>query len=288
MQVPKFWSKATAQQTTPQGKDVAFSCWRPSQISQADAYASALIAAERVLKAFLCGNEVTRYPYGCASPREEVTNELSDDQGNVTAIVTRNRYGSLVLNTERVLFVDIDFPPDGFVETIKHLFARLLGRKAAPLASRHEENVKTSLQQFLSAHSQWNLRLYRTFAGLRAIATHDLFDPADELVYSLLEQLGSDPLYIRLCKTQKCFRARLTPKPWRCGHVANSIPYPLQDAQQTERYERWKAQYESRQRGYATCQFLGALGSGHVHPDVGQIIGLHDFATRCDAPLPLA
>ena len=34
---------------------------------------------------------------------------------------------------------------------------------------------------------------------------------------------GSDSPYIRLCKTQECFRARLLPKPWLYRHHANTM-----------------------------------------------------------------
>jgi hypothetical protein len=220
--------------------------------------------------------------------REEVLNTIEDGQGNMIAVVTRNLCGSLVLNAERVMFVDIDFPPVYTGEATKHFFARILGRaKKTPEAER-EEQARASVEQFMAANPSWGLRLYRTSGGLRAIVTHDVFDPKSFETLDVLQKMGSDPLYVRLCKAQECFRARLTPKPWRCGHHANTIQYPIQDAKVAQRYEQWKSEYDARQREYATCRFVGQLGNGDVHPEVGRIIELHDFATRCNEQLALA
>ena len=47
--------------------------------------------------------------------------------------------------------------------------------------------------------------------------------PADQV----FDTLGADPPYRRLCRTQKCFLARLTPKPWRCGVAKPPVPVAL-------------------------------------------------------------
>lgn len=288
MEIPKFWSKGSATGKARDGRDVSFSCWRPSDISEADAHESALSAAKRILDALLAGRKLDRYAYGCVPLREEVVNAIEDEQGNAVAVVTRNLCGSLVLNTERVMFVDIDFPPVSLGEAAKHFLARLLGRaKKTPEAER-EDQARASVEQFVAGNPPWSLRLYRTFAGFRALVTHDVFDPKSDAVLDVLRQMGSDPLYVRLCKAQECFRTRLTPKPWRCGHHANTQKYPIEDVAAAERYETWKSEYDARQRRYATCRFLGQLGGGTVHPEVERIIELHDFATRCNEPLALA
>lgn len=288
MKIPKFWAKGSAKGKARDGREVSFSCWRPSDIGEADAQESALSAAKRILDALLAGQKLDRYAYGCIPLREEVTNKMEDGQGNIIAVVTRNAYGSLVLNTERVMFVDIDFPPVSAAEAIKHFFMRLVGQAKKTPESKREEEATASIQQFIVANPSWSLRLYRTFSGLRAIATHDVFDPKSDATIDLLKQMGSDPLYIRLCKAQECFRARLTPKPWRCGYHANTHNYPSDNAEAAQRYEKWKTEYEVRQRGYATCRFLGRLGNEMVHPEVSQFVELHDFATRCNEQLKLA
>lgn len=288
MKIPKFWSKGTAEGASATGQRLVFSCWRPSDVSEEDARESALAAAKRVLEAALRGRKLDRYAYGRSPLREAVLNTMEDEQGNRIAVVTRNSYGALVLNAERVLFVDIDFPPVAVGEAAKHFFARLFGRaKPSPEAQREAE-TRARVEQFMAQRSHWGFRLYRTLAGLRGIVTHDVFDPKSAAALDILQQLHSDPLYIRLCKAQECFRARLTPKPWRCRHCANTTPYPIEDAAATAGFERWEAEYAARQREYATCRFLGTLGNGAVHPEVERVVELHDFVTKCNEPLALA
>jgi hypothetical protein len=123
---------------------------------------------------------------------------------------------------------------------------------------------------------------------VRGIVTHDVFDPKDQAALGILREMGSDPLYIRLCKAQECFRARLTPKPWRCGHSSNTVGYPIKDDEAARRFEKWEAKYDARQRKYATCRFLAHLGVEKPHPEVGRVIELHDFVTKCNESLALA
>ncbi len=113
------------------------------------------------------------------------------------------------------------------------------------------------------------MRLYRTFGGLRAIVMHDVMDPQSAAALDVLKLLGSDPLYIKLCKAQECFRARLTPKPWRCGCKPNPLRHPITDEKLLTWYDRWKEDYDARQAPFATCRYLASLGNPAVHSDVG-------------------
>ena len=72
------------------------------------------------------------------------------------------------------------------------------------------------------------------------------------------------------------FPRRLTPKPWRCGCKPNPPRYPITDQKLLLWYERWKEDYESRQAPFGTCRFMVAMGNPAVHPDVLQIVELHD------------
>ena len=131
------------------------------------------------------------------------------------------------------------------------------------------------------------MRLYRTAGGLRGLATHAVFDPAAETSIATLATLGSDPLYIRLCRNQESFRARLTPKPWRCGAGRSTFAWPREGAA-IERFEAWLSVYEERQRQFATCLFLDSIGPPTTHAEVAPLIKLHDTLTRANEPLPLA
>jgi hypothetical protein len=266
---------------------VRFSCWRSSDTSEAVAHQSALSAARRILDGFLRGKRLDRYEYGCVPLREEVLKQVEGADGRLLAVLTRNGYGSVVLNTERVMFVDIDFPENP-ADAGKSLFKGLFGRKPKSPEEEKEERARGPVDQFIAANPTWGMRLYRTFAGLRAIVTHDVMDPQSTAVLDVLKQLGSDPLYVKLCKAQECFRARLTPKPWRCGCVPNPLRHPITDQKLLRWYERWKEDYETRQAGFATCRFLASLGNPFVHPEAEQIVELHDFTTRAGETVPLA
>ena len=45
-------------------------------------------------------------------PREEIVREIAGASGQTDAMLTRNSYSALVLNTPRLMFIDIDIPPD--------------------------------------------------------------------------------------------------------------------------------------------------------------------------------
>ena len=93
--------------------------------------------------------------------REEVLNQVEGPDGRLLAVVTRNGYGSVVLNTERVMFVDIDFPEkpgDGG----KSLFKGLFGRKPKSPEEEKEERARLAVDQFIAANPSWGMRLYRT------------------------------------------------------------------------------------------------------------------------------
>jgi hypothetical protein len=286
MRIPLYWSQATAE-GSDRGRATSFSCWKSSDVSVEDAQQSALAAATKVLQKLAAGNLAGRYPYGDAPLREEVIQRFEDSQGNLYAAVTRNGYGSLVLNAARVMFIDIDFPATRRLGGLLGFFARLF-RTPPPPDIQPETEAWNRLAKFLNTRPDWGIRIYATAAGVRGLVTHDLFDPAADATLAALNEVGADPLYVRLCKAQACFRARLTPKPWRCGHYVNRTVWPREDENQQQRFEKWLAVYMSRQSQYITCRYLGALGNNSVHPDVQTILEVHDKITRCNEALPLA
>ena len=105
----------------------------------------------------------------------------------------------------------------------------------------------------------------------------------------IFQALGADPLYRKLCKTQKCYRARLTPKPWRCEFGAGKPPrWPYANARAEKRFQKWEAEYQTASAGWATCTLVRQIGNSMIHPDVQHIVKLHDDATRVGSNLPLA
>lgn len=288
MKLMEFWAKATVEELGRDGRRREFSCWRSSDLNEADAHRTALNAARRALGKLLAGEPLDRYGYGEAPLREEIIDRIADPSGRITGAVTRNRYGALVLNTDRVMFFDVDFPPVTLRESVVYFFRRLFSGSARSPESRRELDGVRRLYEIVAEMPDWSLRLYRTHSGLRALVMHDVFDPVAAESIAWMESFGCDPLYVRLCKAQGSFRARLTPKPWRCGCEVCPVRWPLENADQEDRFARWLAGYEEQCAPYATCRFLGVLGSATVHPEAAALMDLHDRATRCREQLPLA
>jgi hypothetical protein len=155
-----------------------------------------------------------------------------------------------------------------------------------PPSPDHLGPILANAHAWASAHPGWQWRIYRTKAGVRLLATHALFTPSDPQVQQVFEAMGADPLYRKLCTNQQCFRARLTPKPWRCGIQAPSQRWPFASSQAEAEYDEWQAEYLARCREWATCELLE--DHGPAHPELAPLIAFHDATTRLGSGLPLA
>lgn len=288
MKIPAYWSRASIEQTGPSGQPLSVASWQWSDASEEDAHRSALAAARRAVDRLLHGERPDAYGYTDRPLREEVLERFSGDDGDLTAALTRNRYGAIVLNAASAMFIDLDFPLVSAGEQFSSFFARLFNRRKPTPEVVREQQVWDRLEDFVQENHGWSFRVYRTAAGIRALATHDLFDPTSPDTIEVMNRLGADPLYVRMCKAQACFRARLTPKPWRCGQSSNTVSWPWQGDEDRARFEQWNTQYEQSQDPFATCRFIGTLGLEQIHSDLHTIVKLHDRMTRCDRPLPLA
>ena len=270
MNFPKFWAR---------GQSGGFSVWRWSDTSVDEAKVAAQAAAEKLAAQFEADNlPRDRYGYGTRPMREPVIREIRNAAGELTNAITRNSYGCQVLNSAGAMFVDVDFPnekPKG-----AGLFGSLFGKKAEP-----EDPAKASMAKaaaWAQNHAGWNWRVYRTKAGLRLLATHTLFDPANPVCEQVFAAMGADPLYRRLCQTQKCFRARLTPKPWRCGIDHPPARWPFVNEAAERAFGNWDAKYQAASEAKATCRLLDA-GQGALHEDLREMVALHDEMTRSRA-----
>lgn len=278
MKFAPFWAKGTSG---------AFSCWRSSFRDAAEAQALADQAAQNLAERFAHHDIPPRHHgyYPNRPFREPVLREIKNRTGELVAVVTRNSYGCLVLNTARVMFVDVDLPAPG---RSGGFWRRLFGKPEPPPATDPQGEVIAKAAAWARDHSGWGWRIYRTRAGLRLLATHALFEPDGEIAESVFSALGADPLYRQLCKSQKCFRARLTPKPWRCGVHDRPERWPWPDGKAEARFQKWESRYQEKCRAWATCLSLGKHGRPDLHPDVELVIGLHDDATRAASELELA
>jgi hypothetical protein len=284
MKLPRYWSRGTAEELDDDGQPVSFTCWRSSETSAEEARGAAMTAARRIVDCLRTGKVPSHYLYGDRPLREEILEEFTNEQGERIAAVTQNSYGVLVLNTAQAMFIDIDFPPITLWSLLTQMFGRLFGRES----SSAESDAQTRLAAFLGEHPEFGWRVYRTCAGLRLLVTHAPFDPTADATRRLLQEVGADPLYVRLCQAQECFRARLTPKPWRCGHYANPIPWPREEKAQQRAFEAWQEGYLKQQANFATCRLMVSMGHPTIHPDVAPIIEVHDRLTRSATGLELA
>jgi hypothetical protein len=276
MNFPSFWAR---------GASGDFFCWRWSANSVAEAQSLADQAARQLADRFAHGDFPPKHGgyYPNRPFREPVIQEIKNDAGEIAAVITRNSYGCLVLNTARVMFVDVDLPEP----KSPGLFSRFFGKpSAAPVVTKSSALAK--VENWTRSNPGWGWRVYRTRAGLRLLATHALFDPEAAASDSVFDALGADPLYRQLCRMQKCYRARLTPKPWRCGIRAKPERWPFLDARAEKHFQKWEAQYQSYSFNWATCQLIKKIGNDAVHPGVQPILKIHDEMTRVESKLKLA
>jgi hypothetical protein len=99
MNFPKFWAKGTHN---------GFSCWRWSDSSLAEAASLAQEAARRLADRFKAGEKLRPgYGYPDRPLREQVLREIKAPGGEPAAVITRISYGALVLNSARVMFIDV-------------------------------------------------------------------------------------------------------------------------------------------------------------------------------------
>jgi len=76
------------------------------------------------------------------------------------------------------------------------------------------------------------------------LATDPVFKPGSAEAEKLMTQLDADPPFVRLCRAQESFRARLTPKPWRCGCERPAVRFPREHAHDEERFSEWLQRYD--------------------------------------------
>ncbi len=112
------------------------------------------------------------------------------------------------------------------------------------------------------------------------------FNPGSARSEEVLKEFGADPLYVRLCKTQQSFRARLTPKPWRCDLGTPPATFPFETADAEQRFMQWVRQYTAKIALYATCKHLASFGDSHEA--FAELIAYHDQETKAATSLPLA
>lgn len=204
---------------------------------------------------------------GEASPYSSAILEPIEQQPDADNIITRNRYGSLVLNSISLCFVDVDRFRCGF-------WASLFGGKI-----REEQALLEAVRRECAADCTLSARVYRTAHGWRVMLRGEGLSIGSAREAELFSALQADPLYAELCRKQLCWRARLSPKPFYRGLKR----YPLAQSS-AHRPEEWIAAYEKATAGLAVCRLLDSFGP----PLHDAIVELHDtftLARKCDLEL---
>jgi hypothetical protein len=249
------------------GRDT-ITVWGASDTSLEDANADARKRASTFEMMVAKGIAALRdYEYCSGFVREEVLSEVKAEDGRVIAVLTRNNYGAVILNTESVFFGDIDIQEGG-------LFARILQLFGTP--KKDKDYHLKRIEAFQKKNPGYTISVYETFAGLRLVVTNVLFDNGANADVSLFNELDVDPLYRKLCKVQSCYRARLTPKPWRIGLERPGSRFPRKPGNEETEFEKWLREYESAIRRYAVVKHLHTFGSQAEHPDAKEILMVHD------------
>ncbi|HYK89434.1 MAG TPA: hypothetical protein VE398_11730 [Acidobacteriota bacterium] len=309
MKIPKFWANETQSVQGQGGKAYRLSCWQWSDNSAEEAKRLARERAQELVRKVQNGWALDRYSYGERPVREEIKEVISAGDRKEVGVITRNRYGALVLNSAYAMFIDIDFDEgartenpqnapqmpelaglaDGLISGIKSLFGtkqQMPGVGTSPAAAPQPSPADRQLRRIEETAARYpdlDLRVYRTFAGLRCLITNQIFDPASADTAELMRSLGSDPLYMRLCRQQECFRARLTAKPWRCGADRPPFQYPWPAGRQEAIYRQWEQRYSAISQRFTACSFVKLIGRGKIHPDLEPVLAFHD-RVACSHP----
>ncbi len=282
MIVPEYWSEAKTR-ITRDGKQRTIMRFGWSDVSEDDAHENAKQRVREAIDRLRAGESVRALDHKVAYNGAEglpIREEIVERHGE--SVITRNSYGALCLNTPDVVFADIDVEAPGF---LRSMWLLITGAERNPFVTAREE-----IEKFAVDNPGWLLRLYRTPKGFRVLVMHDTFDSVDERAFEFMQKLGSDPLYMRMCRNQKCFRARISPKPWRIG-VEHIKPrpgiWPVKREKMNVRRD-WIRRYEQKATRFSSCRYEATLGEGRSDRKCEAIRSVHDRYCKADRDLEIA
>ena len=292
MIVPSFWAEKTLR-TTHNRRRFTIRRWGWSDVSQHEAETMAHARAGAAMEAILAGETILRrepktaYNGADGVPiREEILERRNDD------VLTRNSYGAICLNTPNVAFVDVDHQRPmagmllltclagwavgwvGVLWTLDAMSVRwlLLGIVVSLVAFVPTSALVASLwlalrggraklarqrvERVLAERGLVDWALYETPLGLRVVLTDHERDPRSAETAALMAAMGADPLYASMCQRQGCFRARVSPKPWRIGVPRLAGPVWPIPAEMAARRAEWVQAYEAAAHGVAACRLI--------------------------------
>jgi hypothetical protein len=267
MEILKYWHKEKASAQGPKGRTYDLTCWGGSSQSIDDAKEKAVKKLHRWIQSIGGGEKLAEYEYACGQLREELIEEIVGEQGDVIGAITRNRYGSLVLNSASVLIADVDVPEPGLIDWLMSLFGRKTKDKSFYLERVHK---------FSQDFPDYSMVVYETHSGLRVFITGDEFEPRSENAALILDLLQSDALYRKLCLSQQSYRARLTPKPWRCSLNDPPNRFPRETPDQQQAFNQWLEEYTRQSKAYTVCRPMAEMGPKKRTENAKRILKAHD------------
>lgn len=225
-------------------------------------------------------DDVARLRRGLSSLNDQlsgyssVITEAVVEQIDEHNVITRNRYGVEVLNSTDTCFLDVDDFPAGFMERVRAFFGG---------ARSGEQRLLETVRTLCRDHESLSMRVYRTSRGWRIMAEAPGLTPDSPLAAQLFRSLNVDALYADLCHRQECWRARLTPKPYRVG-MRGVYPHPAEPGEPDAAAAEWLAAYRAHCEGKAVCRLVDSFGSA-VNNRVVQEHDARTLALRQEYPL---
>ena len=266
MKLFKIWTSAKAKIVIG-SEEKEITCYGGSNVSIEEAELRAKEKLERLQRKIKGDKQVlTDYE---VEIREEILQTVDDK-----SIITRNRYGAQVLNAENLMFLDIDKPKASFAGLFKKKDPQQDKAKIFDMVRKLATSPKYSALGF---------RIYETFAGARVIVLGKEFSTRDRDTIAMMNEFHCDTLYVAICRKQVCFRARLTPKPYRINMKPYKVKYPT-DGDDTE-FRKWLQTYEYQSHNFSVCNFIEQVGGGHFAPDT---VKIHDDMTGATVNRALA
>jgi hypothetical protein len=316
--VPKYWSESKTKRIV-NGSSYTIKRFGWADTSQEEAKSHAEERLEQALKTLTEKGDVRRIDHKVSYNgaegipiREEVVCKHDE------VVISRNSYGALCLNTPDVMFadIDLDYEPSSwigasvvvFISIIGGAFAFhnqswgiffgsvVLGMFASSPISKFVNNKineqkggleKEAIDRFKQVsddNPDLHMRIYKTTMGYRILFMEDTHDPKSDSTQKILRSLKSDSTYIQMCRNQNCFRARVSPKPWRIG-IDRLRPrpgvWPVREELMPER-QTWIEEYTKKSTCYSTCAYLMTLGSRTVNQKAEFVRKLHDELCKSD------
>ena len=195
------------------------------------------------------------------APIREHVAEILDDRN----IITVCRYGAKILNTTQYTILDLDDYAFNFFDLFKAI-------RKLPKKERIVQKFLQRIEEFPELGRDF--RIYETSKGVRVIGKKYI-DPNGANYELMMRKLAVDWLYIVLSQKQNCYRARISPKPYRTRIETIKVRSPLDC--ETEQYREWAEIYERASENYQVVKHVLSLGKDF---SADPVIRMHDSVCK--------